>query len=149
MTLAGADPRGRNRRASPLKLEKIRFFGVKSWFFTRNIPKCFAPPFARRNFFKCAPLTWNPGSTPGWRSNYSKGGKLKSIGFNRAKFAWLSQTRTFISIDISVLWSLFVYNGLRWETKVSFVVIGGIIYSFNHTVVKIVMYLFPELQNCE
>jgi hypothetical protein len=50
--------------ASPLKLEKIRFFGVKSWFFIRNTPKLFAPPSARRNFFKCAlPLTWNPGSS--------------------------------------------------------------------------------------
>jgi hypothetical protein len=26
-------------RAPPLKLEKIWFFGVKSWFFTRNSPK--------------------------------------------------------------------------------------------------------------
>ena len=33
---------------APLKLEKIWFFGVKSWFFTRNTPKIFAPP-------KCAP----------------------------------------------------------------------------------------------
>ena len=38
----------------PLKLEKIRFFGVKSWFFTRNTPKKFASPSARCNFFKCA-----------------------------------------------------------------------------------------------
>jgi hypothetical protein len=46
------------RRAPPLKLEKI-------WFFTWNTPKIFAPPSARRNFFKCTPpLTWNPGSTP-------------------------------------------------------------------------------------
>ena len=37
-----------------LKLEKIWFFGVKSWFFTRNTPTIFAPPSARRNFFKCA-----------------------------------------------------------------------------------------------
>ena len=49
----------------PLKLEKIRFFGVKSWFFTRNTPTIFAPPSARCNFSKCAPpLTWNPGSAP-------------------------------------------------------------------------------------
>ena len=50
----------------PLKLEKIWFFCVKSWFFTRNTPKFFAPPSARRNFLKCAPppLTWNPGSAP-------------------------------------------------------------------------------------
>jgi hypothetical protein len=39
----------------PPPLEKIWFFGVKSWFFTRNTPKIFAPPSARRNFFKCAP----------------------------------------------------------------------------------------------
>jgi hypothetical protein len=38
----------------PLKLEKIWFFGVKSWFFTRKTPKIFAPSTARRNFFKCA-----------------------------------------------------------------------------------------------
>jgi hypothetical protein len=45
---------GRTRRP-PLKLEKILFFGVKSWFFTRNTPTIFAPPSARRNFFQCAP----------------------------------------------------------------------------------------------
>ena len=63
---AGADPGGggRPRRAPPLKLEKIWFFCVKSWFFTRNTPTNFAPPSARRIFFKCAPLTWNPGSAP-------------------------------------------------------------------------------------
>ena len=49
-----------------LKLEKIWFFGVKSWFFTRNTPTIFALPSARRNFFKCAPLTWNPVSAPEW-----------------------------------------------------------------------------------
>ena len=37
---------GRTRRAPPLKLEKIWFFGVKSWFFTRNTSKIFAPPSA-------------------------------------------------------------------------------------------------------
>ena len=41
-------------RRAPLKLEKIWFFGVKSWFFTRNTRKIFAPPFVRPNFFKCA-----------------------------------------------------------------------------------------------
>ena len=50
----GADPGGAHEAPS-LKLEKIRFFGVKSWFFSRNTPKIFAPPFVRRNFFKCAP----------------------------------------------------------------------------------------------
>jgi hypothetical protein len=47
---------------APLKLENIWFFGIKSWFFTRNTPKIFAPPSTRRNFFKCPPLTWNFGS---------------------------------------------------------------------------------------
>jgi hypothetical protein len=49
---------------APLKLEKIWLFDVKSWFFTRNTPTIFAPPFALRNFFKCNPLTWNPGFAP-------------------------------------------------------------------------------------
>ena len=40
---------GRTRRAPPLKLKKIWFFGVKSWFFTRNTPTIFAPPS------KCTP----------------------------------------------------------------------------------------------
>jgi hypothetical protein len=53
----------KNVRAS-LGNWKTWFFGVKSWFFTRNTPKIFAPPSARRNLFKCAPLTWNPGSVP-------------------------------------------------------------------------------------
>ena len=44
--------------------KKYDFFGVKLWFFTRNTPNIFAPPSARRNFFKCAPLTWNPGYAP-------------------------------------------------------------------------------------
>ena len=39
----------------PSAIGKNMIFGVKSWFFTRNTPKIFAPPSARRNFFKCAP----------------------------------------------------------------------------------------------
>ena len=46
---------GRTPRAPPLKLENIWFFGIKSWFFIRNAQTNFAPPSARRNFFKCAP----------------------------------------------------------------------------------------------
>ena len=37
---------GGHQARAPLKLEKISFFGVKSWFFTRNIPTIFAPPSA-------------------------------------------------------------------------------------------------------
>jgi hypothetical protein len=74
--LSGADP----------------FFGVKSWFFTRNTPKIFTPPSAigknkifwskivifhtkypknfraslrsAQFFLSAPPLTWNPGSAP-------------------------------------------------------------------------------------
>ena len=60
--LLRSQPRG---GGVPLKLEKIWFFGVKSWFFTRNTQQNFAPPSARHNFFKCTPpLTWNRGSAP-------------------------------------------------------------------------------------
>ena len=43
------------------KIGKIWFFGVKSWFFTRNTPTIFAPPSARHNFFK-----WAPSSLKSW-----------------------------------------------------------------------------------
>jgi len=77
-----------------LKLEKIWFFGIKLWFFTRNTPTIFAPssgigkkmilwreivifhtkypkyfrPSLRSvQFFLNAPtLTWNPGSAPAY-----------------------------------------------------------------------------------
>ena len=58
-SIPGADPGG-----TPPKIGKNMIFGVQSWFFTRNTPKMFAPSSARRNFFKCAPLTRNPGSAP-------------------------------------------------------------------------------------
>ena len=65
--------RGGSRGAHPahtlLKLEKIWFFGVKSWFFTRNTSANFAPPSARRNFFMYTPLTCNPGSAPEYYPN--------------------------------------------------------------------------------
>ena len=50
---------------APAKIGKNMIFCAKSWFFTRNTQKIFAPSSARRDFFfKCAPLTWNPGSEP-------------------------------------------------------------------------------------
>ena len=55
----------------PPKLEKIWFFGVKSWFFTRNTPKIFVPPSALHIFFKCVPPpTWNPGSAPAYHDQH-------------------------------------------------------------------------------
>ena len=50
----------------PLELEKIRFFGVKSWFFTRNTPKVFAPPFAQRNFLSAPPPPPPPPNLKCW-----------------------------------------------------------------------------------
>ena len=45
--IAGVDPGGGAHQArAPLKLEKIWFFGVKSWFFTRNTPTIFPFPSA-------------------------------------------------------------------------------------------------------
>ena len=55
---SGADPGGRGGApgARPPKIGKNINFWVKSWFFTRNIPKIYAPPSARRDFFvNCAP----------------------------------------------------------------------------------------------
>jgi hypothetical protein len=90
--IKGGSRGGAHPAPPPLKLEKIRYFGVKSWIFTRNTPKMFAPPSAigkhmiywRKivifhtkypttfhaslrwaQFFKCAPpLDWIPGSAP-------------------------------------------------------------------------------------
>ena len=45
----------KNFRASLRNWKKYYFFGVKSWFFTRNTHKISVPPFAWCNFFKCAP----------------------------------------------------------------------------------------------
>jgi hypothetical protein len=71
---------GRTRRAPPpLKLEKIRFFGVKSWFFTRNTPKFFAPPSARRKFFMCAPPNLKSWIRP--CSVHLKSGLIKGMSF--------------------------------------------------------------------
>ena len=84
MLLSGEDPRGGAPGPRPPKkqLEKIWFFGVKSWFFTRNTPKIFAPPSPRCNFFKYSPLTWNPGSAHGKRRGY--------IFFEWNKCLWFS-----------------------------------------------------------
>jgi hypothetical protein len=54
------------------KLERIWFFGVKSCFFTRNTPIFFAPPSARRNFFKCAPPNLKSWLRPCYRTTYTK-----------------------------------------------------------------------------
>jgi hypothetical protein len=63
--LVPAQVRNQGARAPPKIGKIIWFFGVKSWFFTRNTPKIIAPPSARRNFFYVRlPLTWNPGSAP-------------------------------------------------------------------------------------
>ena len=45
----------KNFRASLRNWKKYDFFVVKSWFFTRNTTKIYAPPSARRDFFKRTP----------------------------------------------------------------------------------------------
>ena len=42
-------------RRVPPKIGENMIFGIKSWFFTQNTPKIFAPPSARCNIFKYAP----------------------------------------------------------------------------------------------
>ena len=54
----------------PPQLERIWFFGVKSWFFTRNTPTNFAPPSARLNLFKFAPPNLKSGIRP-WVAHYT------------------------------------------------------------------------------
>ena len=61
--------RGRSMGAHParfpLKLEKIWFFGVKSWFFTRNTPKYSRlPPQLEKIRFFCVKLWFFTPNTP-------------------------------------------------------------------------------------
>ena len=58
-TITGADPGGGGAPGArpPLKLEKIWFLGVKSWFFTRNTPQIFALPSAiGKNMIFCGKI---------------------------------------------------------------------------------------------
>jgi hypothetical protein len=87
----GSRGEGAQPARARLKMEKIWFFGVKSWFFTRNTPKC-------------APLTWNPGSAPDLFSrtwNYRTG---------------LSSFRSWESFDLC-----FCYLSLKqWDVDIIF-----------------------------
>ena len=53
--VAGVDPAGRTRRAPPPKIGKDTIFWRKIVIFHTKYPKFFAPPSARRNFFKSPP----------------------------------------------------------------------------------------------
>ena len=66
---------------APPNIGKIWFFGVKSWFFTRNTPKIFAPPFSRRNFFKCAPP-----NLKSWIRPWKQRNKFRMEYFNSIQF---------------------------------------------------------------
>jgi hypothetical protein len=46
-----ADPEGRRTRRAPPKIEKIWFFGVKSWFFYTKCLKHFRAPLRSAQFF--------------------------------------------------------------------------------------------------
>ena len=57
--------RGAPGARPPLKLKKIWFFGVKSWFFTRNTPKIsHFPPLGA--FFMCTPPNLKSWIHPWW-----------------------------------------------------------------------------------
>jgi hypothetical protein len=66
--------RGRSRggggapRSPPLKLERIWFFGVKSWFYAKIFSRL--PPLGAIFLSAPPPLTWNPGSAPACISLY-------------------------------------------------------------------------------
>jgi hypothetical protein len=57
---------GRKHKCTPLKAG-----ADKSWFFTWNTPKIFAPPSARRIFFKCAPPNLKSWIRP-WKGSTTK-----------------------------------------------------------------------------
>ena len=52
--------------ARPLRLEKIRFVWRKIVIFHTKYPKNVRASLCSAQFFKCAPLNWNPGSAPVW-----------------------------------------------------------------------------------
>jgi hypothetical protein len=63
----GVDPGGRAhpvRSPLPPKIVKNMIFLRKIVIFHTKYPIIFGPPSARRNYFKCTPPTWNPGSAP-------------------------------------------------------------------------------------
>ena len=67
VTIATRSDTGPHNRLDPIQSLVPPHYVCQRWiqgFFTRNTPTIFVPPCARRNFFKCAPLTWNPGSAP-------------------------------------------------------------------------------------
>jgi hypothetical protein len=65
--------------AVPQQLKKIWFFGVKPCFFIRNTPTIFAPPSARRNFFKCTPSNLKSCIRPWWWLHVKR---LKSLTYD-------------------------------------------------------------------
>ena len=60
---AGTDPGGGDATGLP-KIGKNMIFWRKIVIFHTKYPKNIRASLVRRNFFKCAPLTWNPGSAP-------------------------------------------------------------------------------------
>ena len=91
--------------ACPPKIgKKYDFFGVKSWFFTRNTPKHFAPPSARRKFFKSAPPNLKSRIRPWY------GSKLKT--FKKRNIKW-DYGRVVYSLNFVITGSVVDTNGVR------------------------------------
>ena len=99
----------------PLKLEKIWFFCVKSWFFTRNTPKKFAPPSTRHDFFSVHPpnlKSWIIGSGRRGSNHYANGicnFSSKQASLRSQSKDWLAQNQDNVSEWHSCLCS-FQYN---------------------------------------
>jgi hypothetical protein len=84
-------PRGGSREGGGrrLKLEKIWFICVKSWFFTRNTQNFSLLPPLGAIFLNAPPLAWNPGSTPDIpliSSHFSTGHRVSQIKYKTLMF---------------------------------------------------------------
>ena len=102
----GADPGGGG--GAPLKFEKIWFFGVESWFFTRNTPTNFAPPSARRKFFfKCAPPNLKSWIRPCYNAPCDLHKRMQGLGMMACK--WLLLAFSFIFL-LSTPFPHFLYS---------------------------------------
>jgi hypothetical protein len=91
----------------------------------------FAPPSARRNFFKCGPLTWNPGSAPYLYSANSLKQPLSGIdvSHNTDTLSWLRDKQSLhswkaVNTDCIVLiqWASYTNNYIsdpidRWGKR--------------------------------
>jgi hypothetical protein len=86
---------------TPSKIGKnMIFFGVRSWFFTRNTPKIFE--------LDAIFLTWNPGFAPGIVTISEKWQKNMHVHSNEADVIKIHQNRVTIVLMSSILSKLYI-----------------------------------------